>query len=323
MLLAETEYRKAIEAAIEPVKGLLLGIFFFTVGMGLDARELLRDPLLLAACVVGLIALKTVLLIVLIRLFRLGWPAAIEAGFLLGPGGEFAFVGIGMAASFALLPQSTASFALAVTSLTMMLIPALSSLGRRLGSRLAPTRLDNVHLVARPEAAAKRTIIVGYGRVGRVVGTMLERHGLAYIATDEDAVTVSRERHAGKPIYYGRAQDPAFLKLCGIADARSVVITIHDRAAIDLIVTEVRKLRPDVSIVSRARDAEHARHLYLVGASTAVPETIEASLQLSEAALLGLEVPAGSVIASIHEERDVVRKALQAVRGEVAQRAVN
>lgn len=323
LLLAETEYRKAIEAAIEPVKGLLLGMFFFTVGMGLDVRELLRDPLLLAACVIGLIALKAALLIGLIRLFRLGWPAAIEAGFLLGPGGEFAFVGIGMAASLALLPASTASFALAVTSLTMVLIPALSKFGRRLGARAAPARPTNVHLAARPDAAAQRTIVVGYGRVGRVVGTMLERHGLAYLATDEDAVTVSRERSAGKPVYYGHAQDPAFLRLCGIADASSVVITIHDREGIDAIVAEVRKLRPDVLIVSRARDAEHARHLYLVGASNAVPETIEASLQLSEAALLGLGVAAGPVIASIHEERDVFRKALQAVRGEVAKRALS
>ena len=323
LLLAETEYRKAIEAAIEPVKGLLLGMFFFTVGMGLDVRELVRDPMLLAACVVGLIALKAALLIVLIRVFRLGWPAAIEAGALLGPGGEFAFVGIGMAASLAVLPKSTASFALAVTSLSMVLIPALSTLGRRLGARAAPAKSANVHLVARPSASAKRTIVVGYGRVGRVVGTMLERHGLAYIATDDDAITVSRERSAGKPVYYGRAQDAAFLKLCGVADASSVVITIHDRAAIDAIVVEVRKLRPDILIVSRARDAEHARHLYLVGASTAVPETIEASLQLSEAALLGLGVAAGPVIASIHEERDVFRKALQAVRGEVAKRAIS
>src|SRR6202012_5266522 len=100
LLLAETEYRKAIEATIQPFKGLLLGIFFFTVGMDIDVRELLREPLLLAGAVFGLIAAKSLLIIVLAKLFRLSWPVAVEMGLLLGPGGEFAFVGIGMAAGF-------------------------------------------------------------------------------------------------------------------------------------------------------------------------------------------------------------------------------
>ena len=103
LLLAETEYRKAIEATIAPFKGLLLGIFFFTVGMDIDVRELLRDPLLLAAGVVGLIAIKSVVIVGLAKLFRLSWPVAVEMGFLLGPGGEFAFVGIGMARDFDLV----------------------------------------------------------------------------------------------------------------------------------------------------------------------------------------------------------------------------
>lgn len=102
-------------------------------------------------------------------------------------------------------------------------------------------------------------------------------------------------------------------------DARAVVITIHDRDGIDGIVTGVRKLRPDIVIVARARDAEHARHLYKIGATTAVPETIEASLQLSEAALLELGIPAGFAIASIHDQRDVFRKELSAGKASAAQ----
>src|SRR6202142_4441624 len=109
LLLAETEYRKAIEATIEPFKGLLLGIFFFTVGMDIDVRELLRDPLLLAAGVVGLIAIKSVVIVGLAKLFRLSWPVAAEMGFLLGPGSEFAFVGIGMARDFNLVDARRAS----------------------------------------------------------------------------------------------------------------------------------------------------------------------------------------------------------------------
>ena len=136
LLLAETEYRKAIEATVEPFKGLLLGIFFFTVGMDIDFRELLREPLLLVGAVVGLIAVKSLLLIGLGRLFRLSWPVAVETGLLLGPGGEFAFVGIGMAAAAGLIDAHLASFTLAVTSVTMALTPLLSFAGRRLAARL-------------------------------------------------------------------------------------------------------------------------------------------------------------------------------------------
>ena len=126
LLFAETEYRKAIEATIEPFKGLLLGIFFFTVGMNIDVRELVREPIWLLASVVGLIGIKAAVLVGLARAFNVSWPAAIETGLLLGPGGEFAFLGLGLAVSLGILTQQIAGFALAVTSLTMALIPVLN-----------------------------------------------------------------------------------------------------------------------------------------------------------------------------------------------------
>src|SRR5262249_17798419 len=107
-----------------------------------------------------------------------------------------------------------------------------------------------------------------------------------------------------------------FLMSCGLQEAPALIVTIHDQAAIDEIVRVARVLRPDILIVSRARDATHARHLYAIGVSDAVPETIEASLQLSEAALVGLGLPAGPVIASIHEKRDEFRRQLQEAAGQ-------
>ncbi len=136
LLLAETEYRKAIEATVAPFKGLLLGIFFFTVGMNVDFRELWREPLLLVGGVVGLIAVKSLVLTGLGKLFRLSWPVAVETGLLLGPGGEFAFVGIGMATAAGLIEPRLASFTLAVTSVTMALTPLLSVGARQLATRL-------------------------------------------------------------------------------------------------------------------------------------------------------------------------------------------
>jgi CPA2 family monovalent cation:H+ antiporter-2 len=291
LLLAETEFRKAIEATVEPFKGLLLGIFFFTVGMDIDVRELLRDPLWLAGGVAGLIV--------------------VESGLLLGQAGEFAFVGIGMAAGAGLIGPRLSSFTLAVTSVTMALTPLLSFAGRRFASRLRSARPMDSELTARPGGEERHAIVVGYGRVGKVVCALLKEHGIRYIAADLDAPTVTRDRRDGHDVYYGDATDTKFLEACGLATAAGVVITIHTHHLIDDVVEHVRALRPDILIVSRARDADHARHLYALGATDAVPETIEASLQLSEAALVGLGVAAGPVIASIHEKRDEIRHALQ------------
>ena len=311
LLLAETEYRKAIEATVAPFKGLLLGIFFFTVGMSIDFRELVREPLLLFGSVVSFITLKSLVIIGLGRLFRLPWPVAVETGLLLGPGGEFAFVGIGMATAAGLVDTRLASFTLAVTSITMALTPLLSIAARRLALRLRAAAPPDGELSARPVAGQRHAIVVGYGRVGKVVCSLLREHGISYIAADSDATTVTHDRRAGHDVYYGDAADPRFLEICGLANAAGVIITIHTPKIIDDIVAHVRSLRPDVLIVSRARDADHARHLYELGATDAVPETIEASLQLSEAALVGLGVATGLAIASIHGKRDEIRHTLQ------------
>ena len=272
LMLAETEYRKAIATTIEPFKGILLGMFFFTVGMSVDVRELAHAPLLLPAAVGGLVAGKAVLLVGLTRLFRLPWPAAIETGLLLGPCGEFAFVGIGLATAHGLVSGGHARF-----------------------ERRRPHAPELA--VLPPADGEARAIVVGHGRVGQVVSAMLERHHTPFIATDRDPDAVTAYRRRGREVYYGDATDPAFLKSCGLMQAPAVIVTIHDQAAIDDIVRVARELRPDVLIVSRARDAAHARHLYAIGVSDAVPETIEASLQLSEAALVGLGLPVGPVIA--------------------------
>jgi monovalent cation:H+ antiporter-2, CPA2 family len=311
LLLAETEYRKAVEATVAPFKGLLLGIFFFTVGMNIDFRELLREPLLLIGSVVGLIALKSLVLIGLGKLFRLSWPVATETGLLLGPGGEFAFVSIGMAAAAGLVEARLASFTLAVTSVTMALTPLLSIGARQLAMRLASVKAVDRELTVRPAEGAGHAIVVGYGRVGKVVCALLKQHGIPYIVADSDALAVTHDRREGHDVYYGDAADIQFLQSCGLAKAVGVIITIHTARIIDDVVAHVRAMRPDILIVSRARDAEHARHLYSLGATDAVPETIEASLQLSEAALVGLGVATGLAIASIHEKRDEIRHALQ------------
>jgi len=316
LLLAETEFRKAIETAIDPFKGLLLGLFFFTVGMNIDFRELVRDPLWLIACVVGLIVVKSIVLAGLARLFRISWPAAIESGLLLGPGGEFAFVAIGMAASLGLIEPKVSSFTVALTSLTMMLIPAMSHLARRVAPIMREAKPFDPELAVAPSGGKGHAIVIGHGRVGQVVCSMLDRHGFSYLAVDNDAAAVPEYRRRGRTVYYGDATRLEFLERCGLMEAAAVIVTTGAIEGIDEIVGQVRALRKDIIIVARARDAEHARHLYAIGVTDAVPETIEASLQVSEATLLGLGFAAGPVIASIHEKREEFRRELQLGSGQ-------
>jgi len=315
LLLAETEFRKAIETAINPFKGLLLGLFFFTVGMNIDFRELAREPVWLVGGALGLIAAKAAILIVLARLYRLSWPASLEMGLLLGPGGEFAFVGIGIATGLGLIDAKLSSFTVTLTALTMMLIPALSHLARRLAPILHEDKPLDPELAATPSGGSGHAIVVGHGRVGQVVCTMLDRHQFKYIAVDNDAAVVPEQRRQGRTVFYGDATNPEFLKSCGLMEAAAVIVTINEPEGIDEIVAQVRALRKDLLVVSRARDADHARHLYQIGVTDAVPETIEASLLVSEAALIGLGVAMGHVVASIHEKREEFRHELQQAAG--------
>lgn len=156
-----------------------------------------------------------------------------------------------------------------------------------------------------------RAVVVGYGRVGQLVCEMLKEHKVPYIAVDRTPNVVSDARDAGEPVYFGDVRELSLLQKCGLDTAKAAIITSHTEKETDEIVQTIRAAYPNLVIVARAKDAAHARSLYKLGVTDAVPETIEASLQLSEAALVGLGVPTGYVIASIHEKRDTFRTELQ------------
>jgi CPA2 family monovalent cation:H+ antiporter-2 len=312
LLLAETEYRRAIEATIEPFKGLLLGVFFFSVGMNINLPSVLSDPLRVLAAIIILVGAKGGIVVGLMRLFGFGMPAAVKTGLLIGPGGEFAFIVIGMAAAAGIVSPQASVFVITLTSISMAMIPLFDYGGRWLTGRLEPVPVPDPMLALLPPVEKHpKAIIIGYGRVGRLVSDMLDVHGVEHVVTERLPGLVSEARREGRPVYFGDGKDTQFLERCGFSHAKAVIITIHQWQEIDGLVAAVRSLRPDIVIVSRARDAEHARHLYEAGVTDAVPETIEASLQLSEAALVGLGVPTGPVIASIHEKRDEFRATLQ------------
>ena len=302
LLLAETEYRRQIEVTVEPFKGLLLGVFLISIGLNLDLGRVFSNPAPILGAALGLVVLKAAVTALLARGFRVRWSSAIPAGLLLGPGGEFSFVILGLASATGMIDPGLAGFAFIVAALTMAAIPALS----RLGHRVARPRAAVIPPELLPpggDADTPRVIVAGYGRVGRTVGGLLAAHGLPFIALDSDVRRVGSSRRAGAPVYYGDVTQPDLLRRVGLATARALVVTIDDRERADNLVRTARAERPDLLIVVRARDASHAARLYGLGATDAVPETIEASLQLSEAVLVDLGVPMGPVIVSIHERR--------------------
>lgn len=314
LLLAETEFRREIEVTIEPFKGLLLGLFFVSVGAGLDIGAVVADPAPVFVNALGLVAIKAAIIFPLALLFGIDRRSALEAALLLAPGGEFAFALLTTAIGAGVLPGRHGADAMLIVTVTIFAIPLLGRLGAAFARR--PTEPDEDEAaIARfaPEGpiGEGRVVIAGFGRIGSLVGDMLSRHDVPYFAVEDVVSIVAEARARGVEIYWGNATRREFLLRCGLEQARALVVTVSNPRAAAEIVRLAHEIREDLTIVARARDAGHATELYELGATDAIPETIEASLQLAETALVDIGVPMGYVIASIHEKRDEYRKLLQ------------
>jgi CPA2 family monovalent cation:H+ antiporter-2 len=311
LLLAETEYRHEVELTVEPFKGLLLGLFFVSVGIGLDLSLLVQKPALIFGMAAALILGKAIIAFGAARLMGLTAPRAIEAALVLAAGGEFAFVILNDALSAEVLGPQAGRAVLVAATISMLTIPALAMLGERLGKPKQSEGGTSVEpTLPAQEDETPKVLVVGYGRVGRLVGEMLSRHDVPWVGLERSTRMVEGGRRSGHDLYYGDAASPDMLKRCGLMTAPALVVTMDSPEGVETVVATARELRPDMIIVARARDAVQAGKLYALGATNAVPETIEASLQLSEAVLVDVGVPMGLIIASVHEKRDEYRKLL-------------
>jgi monovalent cation:H+ antiporter-2, CPA2 family len=312
LLLAETEFRREVEISIEPFKGLLLGVFFVGVGISLDLDAVAADPVAVFGLAAMLTLLKAGLIFGVARLWGLNNRTAVETALVLGPAGEFAFVilGAGLVEGIA-APAFTQTVLMAAT-ISIFTIPLMALIADRLLKRAEPAAPDlPPEALEPPSATSGQVLIVGFGRVGRLVGEMLTEHGQDFLAIDANASTVALGRREGGNVFYGDAGRTEMLQRCGIDTARAVVVTMDSPLKVDEVVIATRSLRPDLILIARARDHKHAARLYALGVTDAVPETTEASLQLAENTLVDLGVPMGLVLASIHERRDRFRKLFQ------------
>ena len=303
LLLAESEYRHEIEINVEPFKGLLLGLFFTSVGMAIDLAEIAKDPVWIALSIVGLFALKSATMTLIARLYRFGWPHAVEMGLLLGQGGEFAFVVVGLALSFDLLPADTAQFMLIVVGATVFLTPAVARLASLTGATMlarGAAPVDDAAELA-PDLSG-HVVIVGYGRTGQLLARLLEQQQIPYVALDLDVDRVTEVRAAGVPIQLGDASRGATLEKANLRRAAALAICSDDPGATERVLLAARRASPDTPIVARARDTNHATSLLQMGADRVVPELLESGLQLGGVMLeaVGFPAPAARELVESH-----------------------
>ncbi len=305
ILIAETDYHSEVELMTAPFKGLALGVFLITVGMSLDLAVIAARWLDLLLAVVGVIVAKALVTGLLLRVGGAKRSVSLETGLLMSAPAETTLIVLGTAASAGLIAKDTASFWQIVTALGLTVTPLLAEVGNRLAKLIE--RRSAQQQTPPPSDGKARVLIIGFGRVGRLVAQMLEAHKRPYLAIDADADTIQAARERGYSATFGDIARPGMIALLQVEKASAVVLTMDDPVQEVRITKRLRSQFPDLTIIARARDPNHAAQLYRAGATDAVPETVESSLQLSEAVLVDLGLAMGPVIASIHDKRAQLR----------------
>ena len=307
LLIAETEYHTEVEQIMEPFKGLALGVFLITIGMSVNLFDIGAQIGEIALAVVGVLVFKAAVTGVLLRLMGARPSTAAETGVLMASPSETTLIVLAAATSALVIDMETARFWQTVTAIGLTTTPLLAKLGAMIARRV-----DGVAAVGGTDDSDDvRTIIVGGGRVGRLVADMMQTHGKPYVMIDSNPDLIADAKRDGYRAIFGDAARGDTLARLGVEVAPAVVLTMDEPVLAQRLVTRLRQTYPDLLIVARARDTDHAAALYRAGASHAVPETLESSLQLSEAVLVDIGVAMGPVIASIHAKRDEFREQLE------------
>jgi CPA2 family monovalent cation:H+ antiporter-2 len=303
LVIAETDYRSEVEVVTEPFKGLALGVFLITVGMRIDVARLIENWPSLLGALAAVILVKAIVTGGLLRMAGARRGVAAETGLLMASPSETTLIVLGAAGAAGVLSGETVAFWSAATAIGLTVTPLLASLGS-----LAARRVDRAVIAAEPAREIHgRTVIFGFGRVGRMVADMLAEHDQLYLAIDSDIDGFMDARDAGYSVIYGDVSRRELVEKLGLNNAKAVVLTMDDPVLTARIAKRLRAEHPGLPSIARARDSHHAGALYRAGVTDAVPEALEASLQLSEAVLVDIGVAMGPVIASIHEKRSELR----------------
>jgi monovalent cation:H+ antiporter-2, CPA2 family len=310
LLIAETDYHAEVEVMTAPFKGLALGVFLISIGMQIDLRFVAENWTMLFGAVGAVVIVKACVTAALLKLNGARTGTATETGVLMASPSETTLIVLGAAGAAQIISAQTINFWQVATAIGLTITPILARVGRDMSRRIE-LRAPDDEAQEQGETKEARTIILGFGRVGRLVADMLHVHNQPYLAIESNVDAVTEARREGYKVVYGDVSRPDTLDKLSLGHARALILTMDQPVLAEHIVKRVRAWIPDLTIVARARDPDHAARLYKAGATDAVPETLESSLQLSEAMLVDLGVPMGPVIASIHEKRDEYRRAIK------------
>ncbi len=285
LMMAESHYRHQVIADIEPFRGILLGLFFMGVGMSIDFGLLGSRTALITGLVLGLLLIKSTIIWVLCRLMGIGTPDATRVSLLLSQSGEFGFVIFGLATVSGILPVDLFHILALLVALTMATTPLMANfceyLNRCLSRSAARHGVSTDHI----DAGQPHVIIAGFGRVGRRVARILKTGNVPYLAIESNADRVLEGRRDGFSVFYGDASHVDVLKAAGAGKAGALVCTLDQAVPAVRLVDIMRQHYPDIAIHARGRDQQHCNQLLKAGATTAISETLEASLQIGAAAL--------------------------------------
>lgn len=297
ILVSETEFRHQVEADMKPYKGLLMGLFFMTVGMQIDIkfiRDHAADVLMLAS---ALLLIKGSVLYFILRLFRYGRRTAGHTALILAQGGEFGFILFGLAGQFGVLPQGQAQLLLLVITVTMALTPLLDKAGgileRQWRKRARTDATPEIEEEARD--LKDHVVIAGYGRMGGILADVMTHEGVPFIAMDTNPRHVTRGRRRHHPVYFGDSSRPDVLEAVGVKRARCIVITFHAVQQTEQAVQLLRSAYPDIAIFARAKDEGEAERLLAAGATGVVPEVYVGAMKLISRLLTELDWPEGEI----------------------------
>ena len=283
VLLAESEYRHQVEADIFPFRGLLLGLFFMSVGMILDPTTLAANWQIILGGALAMLTVKTALIIGLGRLSKLSLADALRCGFLLSQAGEFGFVLFSLAGDQGLLHEDLINPLLSIIVLSMAATPIMVRLGNAIADRIGNAE-TNIAINQETEDAHP-VLIAGFGRVGRTVASMLKAANIPCIAIDMDADGVKQARSEGYHVFFGDASRPDVLRAVGARNARLMVVTLDNPDVAERLIRTMSRLYPDVSVHARAHDWDVADRFESLGVSHSIPDTVESSLRLGASLL--------------------------------------
>lgn len=306
LMVAETEYKYRVESEIMSLESLLMGLFFITIGMSFNFQMLIEKLPLIILIAAGLIVCKALIIVILCRLFKFPLAPSIHSGLLLSQGSEFAFIVFIMAVDHNVMSPELSQLLMTVVTLSMAVTPLLATLGRKIKGQLYIKDVLRDNKIKREIGdISKHIVVIGFGRVGRIVGHLLRKRNVNYIILDSNHRVVRIEKANGYNIYYGDAMNLDILKYIGIAKAEAVIVAMEDEFACIKITRFIHENFPQVTVVTKTETLGNAERFKRVGASLVVSKNLETGLQLGKAALSAIGVKNKEIDIALEAFRDI------------------